>query len=266
MAVTPIQLFKAGRLQDALTAATEAVRRNPIDVDSRSLLGELLCYTGDLTRADTQLAAISGDDPKVAVGVSRFRHLVRAEMARQQFYLEGRLPEFLDQPSDDLKARLEASILLRNSDLKGAADLLAKTNETRPAVSGKCDDVPFDDFRDLDDLCAGFLEVLTPNGKYYWIAPEQIESITFEPIKRPLDQLWRSAEIEFRGGNSGQVCIPSLYFRPGSPTDDPTRLGRTTDWTAGEGPVLGMGQRVFLIGEKDQPITSIQKIEFDARA
>jgi hypothetical protein len=34
--------------------------------------------------------------------------------------------------------------------------------------------------RDLDDLTASFLEVLTCTGRYYWVGWEQIERLTFE--------------------------------------------------------------------------------------
>jgi type VI secretion system lysozyme-like protein len=127
--------------------------------------------------------------------VSLTRHLLRAEQARRDFYADVRLPEFLDQPTPDLKLRLEASIRIREGKLKEAADLLAQAEEKRARVTGTCDGQPFDDFRDLDDLTASFVEVLTTTGKYYWVPVERIELIEFKPAVRMRDLVWRSAHM-----------------------------------------------------------------------
>ena len=43
--------------------------------------------------------------------VSMFRQLIRSEQARQQFFQDGRVPEFIDQPTPDLELHLKASML-----------------------------------------------------------------------------------------------------------------------------------------------------------
>ena len=45
----------------------------------------------------------------------------------------------------------------------------------------------FADFRDLDDNTAEVLEVLTQNGKYYWIEMRRVQAIEFTVPERPLD-------------------------------------------------------------------------------
>ena len=263
MALKTLELFNAGRLADAVASALADVRAAAADVDKRSTLCELLCFTGDLQRADAQLDAIPSNDPKIAVGVARFRHLIRAEKARQEFYTQGRLPEFLEQPNEEIKLRLEASIRLREKDFVQAASLIARANELRPASKGTLDGKPFSDLRDLDDLTAGVFEMLTPNGKFYWVTPAQIESIAFEPLKQPLDQLWRWAQVDFRGGTQGRVCLPTLYHPPREESDEKLKLGRATDWVQVDAAVLGIGQRTFLADETDHTILSVQTIEFD---
>src|SRR5690348_15435348 len=100
--------FDAGHLNDAVTAALEEVKKAPADTGKRGFLAELLCFTGDLERADKQLDALGHQDPKVMVGVALFRQLIRAEQARQQFYSEGRLPEFLNQEiTPEMRRHLE---------------------------------------------------------------------------------------------------------------------------------------------------------------
>ena len=53
-------------------------------------------------------------------------------------------------------------------DVPGALRLLDQAAEQRPAVRGTVDGQPFSGLRDLDDLNASFMEVLTSTGKYYW--------------------------------------------------------------------------------------------------
>src|SRR5690606_17147809 len=77
--------FSAGRLGEALAAATAQVRSRPTDVAARVFLAELLCFAGELERADKQLDLVADQDTTLAVGVALFRQLIRGEQARQQF-------------------------------------------------------------------------------------------------------------------------------------------------------------------------------------
>ena len=45
-------LLKAGKLSDALTAAQNAVRKAPTDLNARILLAEILVFAGNLERAE----------------------------------------------------------------------------------------------------------------------------------------------------------------------------------------------------------------------
>ena len=177
-----LDLFHAGKLKEALAAATDAVRQHPADAAAREFLGQLLCFTGDFERADRQLDALAQQDPGVAVGVALFRSLLRGEQARQQFFSEGRLPDFLDAPSERMRLHLEASIRLRDNQPEEAARLLEQAEEQRPNLTGACDGQPFEGLRDTDDLTASFFKVLASSGKYYWIPMERVESIEFRRI------------------------------------------------------------------------------------
>lgn len=253
--------YRAGHLQEALAAATADVKSHPADTARRGFLCELLCFAGELERADRQLDALGQQDPEALVGVSVFRQLVRAEQARQQFYTEGRLPEFLGPPSPVLRLHLEASICLREGRPGDAGALLAQAEGQRPKVTGTCDGAPFDDLRDLDDLTASFFEVLTSTGNYYWVPVERVERIEFRPFKRPRDLIWRRAHMIVRDGPDGEVFLPALYAGSHAEADERLRLGRMTDWRGGdEEPRRGRGQRIFLVGDVDRPILEIQDI------
>jgi type VI secretion system protein ImpE len=261
MIMTPGELYQAGKLKEAIAEAQEGVKKHPVDTLRRGQLAELLCFAGDLDRADKHMEAVAQHDPASLVGVNLFRQLLRAEKARQQFHGEGRMPEFLGEPSPLLKLHLEASIDIRKGDLANAARLLAQAEEQRPRVSGTCDGRPFHDFRDLDDLTASYFEVLTTTGKYYWVPLERVERIEFRAPERPRDVLWRRALMVVRGGPDGEVCLPSTYPMTHAQDDDQLRLARGTQWIEQEGaPVRGIGQREFLVGDQAVSVLELKEI------
>ncbi|MDE1906608.1 MAG: tetratricopeptide repeat protein [Rhodospirillales bacterium] len=254
-------LFRAGRLADALAAANAEVKKAPTDLGSRVLLAELLLFSGNLERADVILDAAGQLDPSAAIVVSEFRQLLRAETARRQLYRDGRVPEVLDELEPTGQASMKALVALRAGDMEEAARAASEAEELRPRVSGTAKGKPFDDFRDADDLIPGYIETLTTTGKYFWIPVSRIESMEFHPPKRPRDLAWRRCSMSVKAGPDGDVYIPVLYFAEGE-VDEAHRLGRATSWSEGEGPVRGTGQRVFLAGEDDLSIMQLDDVSF----
>jgi len=123
----------------------------------------------------------------------------------------------------------------------------------------------FDDFRDADDLYAGFFEVLTTTGKYFWVPTERVTSIELHPPRRPRDLAWRRAAISVTDGPDGEVYLPALYISAAAEPRDDIWLGRVTDWLGeDEGLVRGAGQRVFLIGADAYAITDLSVLRFGA--
>ncbi|PWC37554.1 type VI secretion system accessory protein TagJ [Azospirillum sp. TSO35-2] len=263
MSETAAQLFQAGRLDEAITTLNGEIRKNPTDHDRRVFLAELLCFAGNLERADLQLDTLGTQEPQIAVTMALFRQLVRADQARRQLFADGRVPEFIDLPPDHLRLHLEALVALRAGDGAGAVATLARAEELRPPVSGTHDGTAFDDFRDLDDVTGGFFEVYTSTGKYFWIATETVESVEFRAPQRPRDLLWRPAHMVVRGGPDGEVYLPTLYGGAPADADAALKLGRATEWSdAADAPVRGIGQRCFLVGEESVPILQLGTLEF----
>jgi len=262
-------LFHAGQLDAAIGAANAEVRRNPGDLSSRVLLAELLLFAGNLDRADVILDAASKVDPTSAVVVAEFRQLIRAETARRQCRRDGRVPEFLGEPSPALRAGLAARVALRADDIAEAARNAAEAETVRPRVPGMLkqegSDAAFEDFRDVDDLCAGFFEVLTTTGKYFWIPTERVESILFHPPRRPRDLAWRRASISVNAGPDGEVYVPAIYDAVETGLADDYRLGHATEWRGEEDElVCGVGQRVFLVGDDALGIMDLTELRFGA--
>lgn len=267
MTSTPMELYEAGQLDEAVTASLNLVKAKPADVGLRFQLAELSCIAGNLDRADKQLDTVTNQDAQAAIGAALLRQLVRAELARRECFYQGRVPEFLGEPSETLKAHLQALTLFRSGDEAGAAAALAPFTEAKNLnqpinVNGN----EVDDIRDLDDLLSPVLEVHTTTGKYFWVDWNQILHLEIHPPKRPFDLLWRQASLSIQSGPDGEVYLPAIYLEPNSEqeSDANLRLGRGTDWVdSGVGIVRGRGQKMLLAGEQDLPIMELSTIERD---
>ena len=256
------RLFQDGKIAEAIAEASASVRQNQADVARRILLAELLLFGNDWARADVVLDTADAADPTAAVVVAEFRQLLRAAQARRQLVTDGRAPEFLGGATQSQTCLLKAHAALRDGDAAAAAAAAEEAEAVRPIVSGVSDGVAFNDFRDLDDLVAGTLEVLTTTGKYFWIPIERVESMTFHRPQRARDLFWRRCSMVVRDGPEGDVYLPAIYDG-GVPACDTLRLGRGTEWT-GSAPVRGSGQRMFLAGEAGTPIHELSDVQFAA--
>jgi type VI secretion system protein ImpE len=253
------ELFRQGRLADAVAAAGRAVQGAPRDIGARMLLAEFLLFATDFERADAVVGAAEALDPDCALAVAEFRQLLRAETARRQLFGAGRLPEFVDRPTPDQEAALAILVALRAGDSAGAA-AAAETAEAARSVTGcVANGEAVSDFRDADDLVGGSLEVLTTTGKYFWIPISRVVSMEFHLPVRPRDLFWRRCTMVVREGPQGDVYLPALYETPAP--DDAGRLGRRTEWSKGS-PVRGSGQRVFLAGDDGLAIADLRTVEF----
>jgi type VI secretion system protein ImpE len=254
-------LFKEGKLQAAIDAASAVVQQSPADVGGRFLLAELLLFDGNLERAETVLDAAQSIEPNAALMVAEFRQLLRAAVARRQLARDGRVPEFVGGPTQAQKFLLQALMQWRSGDRPAAAQAVEEAEAARPSVSGTGNGAAFTDFRDADDLVGGNFEVLTTTGKYFWIPIERVDSMEFHAPRRPRDLFWRRCSMTVRGGPEGDIYLPALYEADVA-CDDNLRLGRATEW-AGPKPFRGGGQRVFLMGEDGVPVHELRTIEFD---
>jgi len=261
------RLFREGNLADALTAANAAVRRAPTDIGARVLLAELLAFSGNIDRADVVLDACADLDPTAAIVVAEFRQLLRGELARRQLFSDGRVPEFLGEPTAAQRSSLAAIVALRNGDSPEAAKLAGQAEEARIHPAGTVGDTAFNDMRDADDLLASCFEVITTTGKYFWIPPERVLLLEFHKAKRPRDLFWRRATMQVADGPDGEVYLPALYpptTGTAAAMTDALRLGRATDWhQAGDGgPTLGLGAVTILVGEEALTWLDMDKVSF----
>ena len=267
---TAADAFREGRLADAIALSNAAVRAAATDLGARMLLAELLVFAGNLERADVILDACGDLDPTAAIVVAEFRQLVRGEMARRQLFRDGRVPEFLGEPTDAQRASLSALVALRAGSHDEAARHASEAEAARERPSGNtAGGTAFDDLRDADDLLAPTLEAITTTGKYFWIPTARIVSLQFHPPKRPRDLYWRRASVDVADGPDGDVYIPAIYPAEGldpALVTDATRLGRATDWAAlGEAASVtrGIGAVTWLLGDEAATVMELDALTFE---
>jgi type VI secretion system protein ImpE len=260
------ELFRDGRLRDAIAAQTAAVQAAPAEVNCRWFLAELLCFAEEWDHADQLLEIISTQAEDMAAAVFRFRGLLRGEQTRRQVMGEGRAPQIIGPSAALLQPVVEALLSLHEDEPEGAAGKLAEVAVRAPSVAGTYDGrQSFDTFQDLDDVCAPLVEFITEGGDYQWVSVCDIARLETRALLRPRDLIWRQARLDVRDGPAGDVYLPALYIPDGDDIDDAIRLGRRTDWReAGGGLLRGVGQRVFLVGDDDVPIHELRQIVFHA--
>ncbi len=235
--MTAQELFQAGKLKEAIQVLGSELRDRPTDLKRRTFLFELLCFTGDYSRAEKHLSILGQGSPDAEVGALVYRSALLAERKREAFF-EGQ--EFLK----------------------------ATPLESKP-TPGTLNGEPFQTIEDADPRIGARLEIYVA-GEYVWLPFEHIGSLTMEQPRRLRDLLWSNAVITvgpaLQGKDFGQVLLPVLYPFSSRHDRDTVKLGKETDWTSSERDgEIPFGQKLLLLdGEKVVPILEVRSLEFQA--
>lgn len=233
--MTAAELYRSGKLDEAIKALGDEVRANPLDTRRRTFLFELLCFAGNFDRADKQLDFLASVSADAAAGALLYRSALQAERTRADLFLQGKYPE---------------------------GDVVV------PA--GERDDAAFHELQDADPRIGANLEVYIA-GSYTWIPLKYMEELRIEPPKNLRDLLWARAEIKttsaFRLQDLGEVLLPVLAPLSFQNADDAVRLGRATVWKANiDGTELPAGQRMLLIDGQEVPLLEVRTVRWNQTA
>ena len=80
------ELFRAGKLAEAIRELNEELRKVPTDTQRRTFLFELLCFAGDMDRAEKQLDILSQGGKNSELGAMLYRSALHAERERQTYF------------------------------------------------------------------------------------------------------------------------------------------------------------------------------------
>ena len=229
--MTATELFRAGALDDAIEALGAELRSNPTDAQRRTFLFELLCFAGNLGRADKQLEILRAGGQEAELGVALYRSALHAEQTRHAMFQSGDYPHTT------------------------ASD----------AVGGVLNGAPFSTLCDADPRIGARLELFAA-GSYLWVPFAHIASIRMEPPRRLRDLLWIPALVAtgpgFRGIELGEVLLPVLTPLASLHPSDAVRLGRVTEWqTLPDGSQAPVGQKMLLVDDEEVPILEIRELE-----
>src|SRR4051812_27757445 len=119
--MNPSQLFKEGKLQEAIDAQIQEVKSNPADHARRLFLFELVAFTGDIDRARRQLDVLKFDEVELEAAAVKYRFIMDSETLRRKLFSEGLPPQFLLTPPPSMAQRLQGLHCLRENRLADAA-------------------------------------------------------------------------------------------------------------------------------------------------
>lgn len=230
------ELYRAGKLSEAIQALSAQVRDNPTDSRNRTFLFELLCFAGEYGRADKQLEVLGQAGPNSEMGVLLYRSALYAERQRQDLFTSGEFPK-----SDDSAGAGRAGVL-----------------------NGK----PFSSFSDADPRIGARLELFAA-GNYLLLPLEHVASIHIMPPKRLRDLIWTPAAVRttpsFKGAELGEVLIPVISPLSCQHADDAVRLGRATVWEEREGyeEQLPFGHKMWQVDDEEIPFLDLRALEFN---
>ena len=233
--MNPQELYRAGRLTDAIKALSAELRDNPTDIRRRTFLFELLCFAGEYERADKQLEVLGQAGPSSELGVLLYRSALYAERQRHDLFERGELPAGKDDDSS------------RTGMVNGHA---------------------FSSFSDADPRTGARLEIFAA-GNYLLLPLEHVASIQIPAPQRLRDLLWTPAAVRttpsFKGTELGEVLLPVLAPFSWKHPDEAVRLGRVTVWEKPEGSdyQVPFGQKMWQVDEEEIPFLELRALEFN---
>ncbi|HEY7304108.1 MAG TPA: type VI secretion system accessory protein TagJ [Bryobacteraceae bacterium] len=231
----PQELFRAGKLSEAISALNEALRNDPSNQKQRTFLFELLCFSGDYDRAEKQLNILEQEGSKDSfLGTLLYKAALNAERTRQEMFERKTYPKQV---------------------LNGAST----------AVRGKLNGKDFQSLSDADPRIGEKLEVFAA-GDYMWISFQDIAAVRLEAPKRLRDLLWAPAKLitgpTFRSRDLGEILLPAISPGSWQHPDDEVKLGRVSEWCEDEtGEVAPFGQKNLLVDGEEIPFLEIRELE-----
>jgi len=224
------ELYRAGRLKEAVQALSAELRDNPADAKRRTFLFELLCFAGEYERALKQLEVLAQQGPQAEMGTLVYRSAIQAELQRQELFRAKGFPE---SPAE--------------------------------SQAGTLNGQPFESIEDADPRIGARLEVFAA-GTYVWVSWAHIASVQISPPAMLRDLLWAPAVVRLgagmKGKDLGHVLLPVLAPFSFQHPDETVRLGRQTVWTEEEGEVVPVGQKLLLVDGEEFPLLDVREIQF----
>lgn len=252
-------LIKAGQLSAARSELIEAVKSSPNDLNSRTLLFQVLAFSGEWQKARHHLEIIADQEASRGAGINTCLNLIEAETERLEVFSYKKQPSFLPAAPAYVELYESARQNLADRDLNEARSIMDQIKDQIPEISGTLNGKPFVGFSNTDTQLSFFLEAFV-HEHYVWLPFEALRELSMPEPKTMLDLLWASARVTTRDGLTLNCYLPVLYPDSFRHEDDRLKMGRMTDWTdLGAGFNQGVGQHVLQVGDEDIGLLEIRE-------
>jgi len=257
------ELLRAGRLQEAMTALEDQIRKDPANAKLRVFLFQLLAVLGDWQRALTQLNVAAELDAANLLMAQVCRTALECEAFRAEVFAGKRSPLVFGEPEQWVGLLVQANQMIAEQKYKASQELREKAFEEAPAIEGQVDGQAFQWIADADSRFGPVLEAII-DGKYYWVPFTAVKQVRIEPPADLRDVVWAPAQFTWVNGGEVAALIPARYPGSDAGEDDAVRLSRKTEWVQQPGEVyLGLGQRVLATDIDEFPLLQIRQIDLN---
>ena len=234
LAMNPEQLYREGRLTEAISAAASLLRDDPANERLRTFLVELLCFAGDYERADKHLELLGGKTRDRQMGALHLRAAMRTATTREEMFEKNEVPP---PPAS-------------------------------APVRGKLNGTPFESLTDADPRIGARVEVFAA-GNYMMIPMNGISVLSIHEPRRARDLLWAPSVVNMSstiggGMELGDVLLPAIAAMSCSHSDDLVKLGRVSVWESDGANEYVFGQKLLLVDGEEFPLLEVRSLEIHA--
>jgi len=225
------QLYKEGRLAEAIASASALLRDDPANERLRTFLVELLCFAGDYERADKHLELLGGKTRDRQMGAFHLRAALQTAITREEMFEKNELPP----------------------------------EQAAVPVSGKLNGNPFSTLTDADSRIGARLEVFA-SGNYMMLPFSGVSVLSVHEPRRVRDLLWAPAVVSMNstmggGRDLGDVLLPVIAPQSRGHSDDLVRLGRVSVWESDGTTEYLFGQKLLLVDGEEFPLLEVRSLE-----
>jgi type VI secretion system protein ImpE len=252
--MTPLELFREARLNEALAAQRAIVAHDPANINEQLFLCALLAFEGDRAAVRRHLDLIADAPPELQDHLAEWRDLLAADNTRHA----GCRPVHRHNSAHFLR-RLDV-FDPKVSRKRQVLCTLDDADEMAPWIEGHVDGRSFDGWRDMDDLIGPTLEVFE-DGQYLWIPMDQVRKLRLEEPTGLRDEIYRPAKLWLREGGAREVFLPVLYVGTSDHEEEGIRTGAGVDWVERKGIMRGVGSRTFLFGDEELTFDEFRQVE-----
>jgi len=256
-------LLQEGRVEEALAALKEEVRRSSTRVELRVRLFAVHCLLGRWDKTQADLDVVRKLDPSWTLPAQVYLSLLGAEQLRREVFAGRARPVIMGEPDPWVGWNVQALASEAAGGVAEALDLRKRAWTAAPEYKCSVDGHACQWLSDVDRRIGPVLEAFL-EGKYFWIPFGQLQKIEVTPPEFLVEVVWVPAKLTVQGGAELAGHLPARYPGTEDATDGTLCLGRSTSWVQVAGQYnRPIGQKMFESERSEFGLLGCRTIEFD---